>query len=70
MKNHFKENLKILGIDTQEAFDLLVELTPEILEQKEEIVEFLTAIEPDVFQDLYLKQEPIDLIKVILRLKE
>lgn len=45
-KQVFESNLEVLGLPTRAAFDAMIELIPEVIPFKEEMVEVMESIDP------------------------
>lgn len=60
-KQVFDENLKILGLPDRAAFNAMVELTPDTIPYKDEMLEVLESIDPKALADFIDATHPTDL---------
>jgi hypothetical protein len=60
-KQVFEENLQILGLPDRAAFNAMVELTPDVLPFKEEMLEVLESIKKQDLIDFIDSPLPTDL---------
>lgn len=68
-KKTFEENLLVLGIPDRPAFDALVELTPETVPYKAEMVEVLESIDKDALSEFIDATHPTELAMAFNRLR-
>lgn len=60
-KQIFSDNLKVLGLPDRAAFDAMIELTPDTLPYKEEMLEVMESIDPKDLMDFIDNTHPTDL---------
>lgn len=60
-KQVFEENLQVLGLPDRAAFNAMVELTPDTVPYKEEMLEVLESINRQDFIDFIDAHLPTDL---------
>lgn len=68
-KKTLEENLLALGIPDKVAFDALVELTPEVVPLKEEMVEVLESIDKTALLEFLDAPHPTDLANAFQRIR-
>lgn len=68
-KKTFTENLQVLGLPDRVAFDALVELTPDTIPYKEEMLEVLETISPEDLLEFIEAPNPTDLAIAFQSLK-
>ncbi len=60
-KQVFDENLKVLGLPDRAAFNAMVDLTPDTLPYKEEMIEVMESIGSQELADFIDATHPTDL---------
>jgi hypothetical protein len=60
-KQVFEENLQVLGLPDRAAFNAMVELTPDTLPYKDEMIEVLESIDKNELIDFIDAPLPTDL---------
>lgn len=60
-KKVFEENLQILGLPDKAAFNAMVELTPDTIPYRDEMLEVLESIKPEELTDFLDATPPTDL---------
>lgn len=60
-KQVFEDNLKVLGLPDRAAFNAMIELTPNTIPYKEEMLEVLESINPKELEDFINATHPTDL---------
>lgn len=60
-KKVFDENLQVLGLPDRAAFNAMIELTPDTIPYREEMIEVLECIDPGTFADFIDDPHPTDL---------
>ena len=60
-KQVFEDNLKVLGLPDRAAFNAMVELTPDTLPYKDEMLEVLESINAQELADFIDATHPTDL---------
>lgn len=60
-KQVFEDNLKVLGLPDRAAFNAMVELTPDTIPYKEEMLEVLESINPKELAEFIDATHPTDL---------
>lgn len=60
-KQTFDENLKVLGLPDRAAFNAMVDLTPDTIPYKEEMIEVLESIAPADLKAFIEANNPTDL---------
>lgn len=60
-KQVFEENLKVLGLPDRAAFNAMVELTPDTVPYKDEMLEVMESIDSKDFIDFIDSNLPTDL---------
>lgn len=60
-KKVFDENLQVLGLPDRAAFNAMVDLTPDTIPYREEMIEVLECIDPATFVDFIDDPNPTDL---------
>lgn len=68
-KKIFEENLKVLGIPDRPAFDALIELTPEVIPYRDEMIEVMDCIDPKDFAEFIDATHPTELAVAFQRLR-
>jgi hypothetical protein len=60
-KQTFEDNLKVLGLPDRAAFNAMVDLTPDTIPYKEEMLEVLESIAPNELEAFIEAPHPTDL---------
>ena len=60
-KQIFDDNLKVLGLPDRAAFNAMVELTPDTMPYKDELIEVMESIDPKELTDFIDATHPTDL---------
>ena len=68
-KQKFQDNLGILGLPDRAAFDAMVDLTPEVVPYKEEMLELLESVSSEDLDNFLSDPFPTDLAKAIQKLR-
>lgn len=68
-KQVFDSNLEVLGLPNRAAFDAMIELTPEVVPFKEEMVEVMESIKPTDLIDFIDAAHPTNLALAFQKLR-
>ena len=60
-KQVFEDNLRVLGLPDRAAFNAMIELTPDTLPYKEELIEVMESIDSGSLADFIDAAHPTDL---------
>lgn len=68
-KQVFESNLEVLGLPNRAAFDAMIELTPEVVPFKEEMIEVLESIDAAALSDFIDAVHPTELALAFQKLR-